>query len=137
MLAYCDSKLFNLLFTVELARRLARTPTAHSIVVNAVHPGEVTTDISRNLPGWMGRAHKAMGRWMLLSPAKSAWTVGYLLLAGKELRCVSGKFFWHVTRGPLWSVPCADNLELRRDVWDTTIGLAGMTPTEQCMAWFD
>ncbi len=42
--SYCQSKLANILFTRELARRLAGTDT----VANCIHPGFVNTGFSRN-----------------------------------------------------------------------------------------
>lgn len=42
--AYGQSKLANLLFTYELARRL---PLAANTTVNALHPGIVNTELSR------------------------------------------------------------------------------------------
>jgi retinol dehydrogenase 12 len=44
-LAYAQSKLANILFTRELARRLEE----NDITVNALHPGAVNTDLTRNL----------------------------------------------------------------------------------------
>jgi NAD(P)-dependent dehydrogenase (short-subunit alcohol dehydrogenase family) len=44
-LAYGQSKLANILFTRELARRLEGT----DITVNALHPGAVNTELTRNL----------------------------------------------------------------------------------------
>ena len=49
--AYSRSKLANLLFTYELARRLAAkgAPT----IATAAHPGGSDTELTRNLPGWI------------------------------------------------------------------------------------
>ena len=51
---YADTKLANLLFTFELARKLA-VDGFHNIIVNAVHPGPVSTGLFRNIPyyGWI------------------------------------------------------------------------------------
>ena len=51
---YADTKLANLLFTFELARKLA-VEGFHNIIVNAVHPGPVSTGLFRNIPyyGWI------------------------------------------------------------------------------------
>jgi NAD(P)-dependent dehydrogenase (short-subunit alcohol dehydrogenase family) len=48
--AYNQSKLANLLFSNELARRLEGT----GVTSNAVHPGAIATDITRDLP-WIVR----------------------------------------------------------------------------------
>ena len=51
--AYAQSKLANLLFTYELARRLNKT----GITANALHPGFVATRFGLNNPGLPGMAH--------------------------------------------------------------------------------
>jgi NAD(P)-dependent dehydrogenase (short-subunit alcohol dehydrogenase family) len=47
--AYGRSKLANLLFVRELARRLGDT----AVLVNAFHPGGVRTELWRDTPGWL------------------------------------------------------------------------------------
>lgn len=51
--AYGQSKLANVLFTYELARRLQ---PATNITVNCLHPGVVRTELSRWGPGGRGSA---------------------------------------------------------------------------------
>lgn len=46
---YCNSKLANILFVKELARRLNGT----SVTVNALHPGLVKTEINRRTPWYI------------------------------------------------------------------------------------
>ncbi len=45
---YCDSKLANVLFTKELTRKL--TAEGAHVTVNAVHPGFVRSEITRDGP---------------------------------------------------------------------------------------
>jgi len=68
---YGDSKLANILFTRELARRLAGT----GVVVHAVHPGVVATGFARDgdYQGIVGWLVKVAGP-LLLTPAKGART---------------------------------------------------------------
>lgn len=62
--SYGQSKLANVLFSNELARRLSST----SVTSNALHPGIVGTNIVRGLPKWM---QKAMP-YISLTPAQGA-----------------------------------------------------------------
>jgi NAD(P)-dependent dehydrogenase (short-subunit alcohol dehydrogenase family) len=85
--AYATSKLANLLFTYELARRLEGS----SVTVNAVHPGFVATGFARN----NGPLYD-VGTWIAglfgRRPEKGAETSIYLA-SSPELEGVSGKFF--------------------------------------------
>lgn len=48
---YCNSKLANVLFSAELAKREGK----HGVNVYSLHPGVVATDIWRSFPGFMER----------------------------------------------------------------------------------
>lgn len=56
--AYGQSKLANLLFARELAKRLPRPGQS----ANALHPGVIPTQLTRHLPGWM------QGGFRLIAP---------------------------------------------------------------------
>jgi retinol dehydrogenase 12 len=71
--AYCQSKLANLLFTYELARRLRGT----GVIANALHPGWVATGFGGN-NGWRGRILRLAARCFAVSPETGARTVIYL-----------------------------------------------------------
>jgi NAD(P)-dependent dehydrogenase (short-subunit alcohol dehydrogenase family) len=80
--AYGQSKLANVLFTLGLARRLVGT----RVTVNAVHPGVVATELSREAPDAV-RAQKGK-----LTPKQGA--VGPLHLASSAaLADVTGAYF--------------------------------------------
>jgi NAD(P)-dependent dehydrogenase (short-subunit alcohol dehydrogenase family) len=85
--AYGQSKLANVLFTRELARRLG----GRDVAVNAVHPGAVATGWGRNLPGILGKAI-ALGAPLLRSPEKGARTTLHVATSPR-LRGVTGKYF--------------------------------------------
>ncbi len=84
---YCRTKLMNVLFTYELARRLAGT----GVTANAVHPGWVATNFGGN-NGWRGRLWHLVTRSFALSPTEGARTV-IELAAAPELEGVSGRYF--------------------------------------------
>ncbi len=55
--AYCDSKLANLLFTLELQRRLAEAGSG--VVAVAAHPGIATTNLTSHVGGIRGKLGRA------------------------------------------------------------------------------
>ena len=87
--AYGQSKLANILFTRELARRLHGT----GVTANAVHPGGVATSFGRSGSGWMDLLYRLAAPF-LLSPEKGARTTLYVGTA-PELENHSGGYFAH------------------------------------------
>lgn len=85
--AYGRSKLMNVLFTYELARRLENTP----VTANALHPGFVSTGFAMNNKGLLRWGVKLM-QVFARSPEKGAETSIYLA-ASPEVEGVSGKYF--------------------------------------------
>jgi NAD(P)-dependent dehydrogenase (short-subunit alcohol dehydrogenase family) len=81
--AYCDSKLANILFTRELARRLE----GEGVVVHAVHPGVVGTRFGRDGDvGGLLAAAIALAKPFLLSPEKGARTSLHVALSDDAAR---------------------------------------------------
>lgn len=85
--AYGQSKLCNLLFTYEMARRLNGT----GVTVNALHPGVVATNFGMSGGGLMPLFNRLMSVAML-RPEQSAQTVVYLATS-PEVEGISGKYF--------------------------------------------
>ena len=86
MRAYQQSKLANVLFTLELKERLARADK--KIKAIAVHPGRSGTDIMRNTSGLMQMGARLLGRlrmlrtWVNISlPAEGAQSLVYAALS--------------------------------------------------------
>jgi len=80
--AYSNTKLAQVLFTRELARR------EPGIAVNAVHPGVIATGIWRPAPGWM----RGLARILFASPEKGAAPV-VRLASDPALEGISGRYF--------------------------------------------
>ena len=87
MRADSQSKLANILFTYELARRLAGT----GVTANCVHPGVVRSGFGATGPAWM-RGVIVVARPFMRTAEKGAKTVIYLASA-PEVEGVSGKYF--------------------------------------------
>jgi len=86
--AYGQSKLANVLFTYELARKLEGT----GITVNCLHPGGVNTNFFNHLKGLTGIVTR-LNRPLMRSPEKGAETVIWLATS-PEVEGVSGKYFF-------------------------------------------
>jgi NAD(P)-dependent dehydrogenase (short-subunit alcohol dehydrogenase family) len=115
---YSASKLANILFTLELARRLEGT----NVTANCLHPGVVATNIFRNL-GMMGKVFTVVGRPFMLSPTKGAETSIYLA-SSPDVAKVSGKFFDKSNEAPL--LPHATDMEAARRLWEVSEQLTGL-----------
>ncbi len=84
--AYRQSKLANVLFTRELARRLRGVITA-----NAVHPGDVATDVVRD-SRVLSFLSRTAGKLRLLTAEEGARTTLHVASSPK-LAQVSGRYF--------------------------------------------
>lgn len=85
---YGQSKLANVLFTYELARRLP----AEGITANALHPGFVATGFGRNNGGLISAGIGALGRVIGRKPEEGAETSIYLA-SSPEVEGVTGKYY--------------------------------------------
>lgn len=85
---YGQSKLANILFTRELARRL----NGAGITANALHPGFVATRFGHNNSGLTSLAMKALQKVAALTPEQGAQTSLYLATS-PEVAGVSGGYF--------------------------------------------
>ncbi|MEV8099041.1 SDR family oxidoreductase [Kitasatospora sp. NPDC085879] len=86
--AYNQSKLANVLFTYELARRLAGT----GVTANVLHPGVVRTDFGKDDASFAFRILTPLVRPFMLSPARGAATSVYLA-ASPEVADTTGCYF--------------------------------------------
>jgi retinol dehydrogenase-14 len=109
---YAATKLMNLLFTYELARRLAGT----GVTANALHPGAVAT---RLLADYM-QTTRVYGA----SPEQGADTVIYLA-AAPEVEGRTAKYF--TNRRETRSSPASYDEGLARRLWDVSARLTGIS----------
>lgn len=85
---YAQSKLANILFTKELARRLQPT----RVTVNALHPGAVSTSIGVNRDTGFGKAVHKLLRPFFLTPLEGARTAIHLATS-PEVEHVTGEYY--------------------------------------------
>lgn len=109
--AYGNSKLANILFTMELARRLEGT----GVTVNALHPGFVATGFAKNNGRMIAAIVSLFAPLMARSPAKGAETSIYLA-SSPSVEDITGKYFYdsHVTP----AAPQATDSVVARKLWD-------------------
>ena len=119
MAVYGRSKLANLYFTRELARRLAGT----GVTVNAVHPGAVRTELGQNNDAPILKLLTGLVRPFFRSPEKGAET-SIWLCSSPELAGVSGQYF--SDRKERTPHRLANDEAAARRLWDASAKLVGL-----------
>jgi retinol dehydrogenase-14 len=76
MKAYARSKLANVLFTRELARRVA----GKGVTVNCLHPGVVATGIWANSPWYVRPLIETVAKWFFISAEAGGRTISQLAM---------------------------------------------------------
>jgi NAD(P)-dependent dehydrogenase (short-subunit alcohol dehydrogenase family) len=115
MKAYSQSKLANILFTYELARKLAGT----NVTSNALHPGFVNTGFAKN------NGSLAQFAMFLMSPFqkkvdKGAQTSIYLA-SSPDVENISGKYF--VDCKSVESDPISYDIDLAQRLWQLSLDM--------------
>jgi NAD(P)-dependent dehydrogenase (short-subunit alcohol dehydrogenase family) len=120
-LAYGTSKLANIIFAYELARRLSGT----SITSNAVDPGGVATNLGRNngLAAWLRHLTYYASKGQLIMPSRAASHIVPLALA-EEFEGVTGKYFFECK--PVTSSGLSQNFATARELWSLSVKLTGI-----------
>jgi NAD(P)-dependent dehydrogenase (short-subunit alcohol dehydrogenase family) len=118
MRAYGRSKLMNILFTRELARRLAGS----GVTANCLHPGFVATRFGDSGSGAM-RFGLSIAKRFALTPEQGARTIIYLA-SSPEVRDITGQYFYRCQ--PMTPSTAAQSDEDARRLWDISAKLAAL-----------
>jgi NAD(P)-dependent dehydrogenase (short-subunit alcohol dehydrogenase family) len=111
--AYDNSKLANILFTMELARRLEGT----GVSVTALHPGFVSTGFAKNNGKVIAALVSIFAPLVARSPAKGAETSIYLA-SSPSVDGITGKYFYDSQVIP--AAPQATDMMVARKLWDVS-----------------
>jgi retinol dehydrogenase-12 len=122
MRVYGNTKLYNIMFTQELARRLRVHGIAH-VTTNAVHPGVVATRFGDSAGGWLGKL-TALARPFMISVEKGAET-SIFLASAPEVAAISGGFFDKKKAVPVKSV--FNTPAHARQLWQLSEQLTGVS----------
>lgn len=106
---YGQSKLMNIMFTYELARRLAGT----TVTANTLHPGFVATNFGKSNGGWWDTVFTLI-RPFAISPEQGAQTSIYLA-SSPEVATITGQYF--AKRRPIKSSSASYDREAQQRLW--------------------
>jgi len=116
-MAYGQTKLMNILFTHELARRLP-----DGVAVNSLHPGLVATNFGRSNGGIFRRMWDIF-ELIAVTPEDGAKTSIYLA-SSPEVAGVTGQYF--VRCKPVRSSIASYDEQLARRLWEVSEKLTGL-----------
>ena len=119
MNSYGASKLMNVLFTYELARRLEDC----AVTANAVHPGLVDTGFGHNTGRIWAFLIKVLQKLFAMSPEKGAETLVYLA-SSTDVAGISGAY-WNDKQQKRSSDISYDR-ERQKQLWDFSAAATGV-----------
>jgi retinol dehydrogenase 12 len=118
--AYSQSKLANILFSYELARRLAGS----GVTVNSLHPGGIASGLWTN-NGPLAQFIMKAGRPFLKTPQQGARTTIYLA-SSHEVEGVTGKYYSNCREKT--SSRKSYDVDISRRLWDLSAQMTGVDP---------
>jgi NAD(P)-dependent dehydrogenase (short-subunit alcohol dehydrogenase family) len=116
--AYRRSKLINILFTRELARRL----DVEAVTANCLHPGFVATRFGDQSGGWMSHIVR-LAKFFAISPAKGAQTIVYLASSPDVAKTTGQYFYESISAIPS---PVAQDDQAASLLWQRSAALVGI-----------
>jgi NAD(P)-dependent dehydrogenase (short-subunit alcohol dehydrogenase family) len=119
--AYARTKLANVLFTFELARRLVGT----GVTANCLSPGPTKTRFGDDLTGLPALFPAVMKRipFLFRPPEQGAQTSIYLA-SSAEVAGASGRFYMHCR--PMTTKPITHDLAVAQRLWELSEALCGV-----------
>ncbi|XP_054622890.1 retinol dehydrogenase 13-like isoform X1 [Dunckerocampus dactyliophorus] len=121
--AYCQSKLANVLFTRELAKRLQGT----GITVNAVHPGVVATELGRHTglhQSWLSSTMLSPFFSLLVKNPELGSQPSVYMAVAEEMEGVTGRYYDVLTEKE--PAPQAMDEDAARRLWEISSRLVGL-----------
>ncbi|HSD26070.1 MAG TPA: SDR family oxidoreductase [Vicinamibacteria bacterium] len=119
MRAYARSKLANVLFAAELARRLE----GRGVASNSIHPGSVATNIWSGAPLWAKPFIYLVLRRSFVTAEEGARGV-VMLAADPALEGATGRYYERGQDTP--PAPLARDGALAKRLWDVSAALTGL-----------
>ncbi len=120
--AYSQSKLANVMFTNELARRLEGT----GVTATSLHPGVVRTNFGAEDQAWYFALISRVALLLLKTPEQGAQTSIYLA-SSPDMDGITGKFF--ANRTPKTPNKVAYDTDMTARLWQVSAELVRMTPS--------
>lgn len=120
--AYNQSKLANILFTLELSERLKGT----GVTANSLHPGVVHTELGRHMDNhfsFSGTIVRAVLGPFFKNSKDGAQTTLYAAL-DPDLKNVTGKYFSDCTIKSV--APAGRNIDMAKWLWDVSEKWTGL-----------
>lgn len=117
---YGNTKLANIVFTYELARRL----DGSGVTANCLHPGVIHTNLLRNYSvalSWVWH----LTQWFFKKPAEGAETSVYLA-SSPEVSDVSGRYFRYCR--PFGTSDISNDTAVQKRLWEVSEELTGYKP---------
>lgn len=120
-LVYGRSKLANVLFTYELARRNIFS----NVSINAIDPGGVATNFAKNegLFRWLKHISYYIAKRQLLTPKQGAETIVYLA-SSDNVKGITGRFFFEKKEKK--STEESYDLDKAKQLWQLSENLCGI-----------
>lgn len=126
---YSDTKLQNVLFTIELSRRLKQKPEYAGIVAHACHPGVVASNFFANKDSTLISIVRPLISLMGKDAKTGALTQIYLSVSEEAGPGKKDGLYWDNCQVQAAKKPESQDAELTRKFWDKSAQLCGLKET--------